>query len=276
MPDPVLARGDRGPEVALAQELMNRDGALLEADGDFGPATARAVAEFRAANGLLPTGLVDAEMWALLGILPEPSADIPTRAVTFIAREEVGGRDFYDRHAIHPEWPGGASGVTIGVGYDLGYQIGFVADWRDLLPTADIAALVPWVGITGTRARDAISGLARISIPWAAAWQGYVRRTLPEEVARTHRTFAPPPGKALPPLAFGVLVSLVYNRGAGMADPPGSDSRREMREIRDAVAAGDFDKVPAALLSMRRLWPAGNGLVGRREREAALFRAALA
>jgi hypothetical protein len=275
MPDPILARGDRGPEVALAQDLLNRAGALLDPDGDFGPATARAVAEFRAASFLLPTGLIDAEAWAMLRALPEPSPDIPTSAVTFIAREEVGGRDFYDRHAIHPEWPGGASGVTIGVGYDLGYQAGFAADWQGLLPAADLAALLPWIGATGARARDAIPRLAHVTIPWHAAWQAYLRRTLPAEVARTRRAFTPPPGRPLSPLALGVLVSLVYNRGAGMTDPPGGDSRREMRDIRDAIAAGDLARVPDALLSMRRLWPAGNGLIGRREREARLFRAAI-
>ncbi len=275
MPDPILARGDAGPEVALAQDLLNRGGALLEPDGDFGPATARAVAEFRTAAGLLPTGLIDAEAWALLRALPEPSPDMPTRAVSFIAREECGGRDWYDRNAIHPAWPGGASGVTIGVGYDLGYQRDFVRDWQDLLDGGELAALAPCLGLTGPAAREAIPRLAHVAIPWPAAWQGYIRRTLPAEVARTRATFPTPAGKPLPPLAFGVLVSLVYNRGAGMADPAGSDSRREMREIRAAVAEGAFAKVPDALLSMRRLWPAGNGLVGRREREAALFRSAL-
>jgi hypothetical protein len=57
-----------------------------------------------------------------------------------------------------------------------------------------------------------------------------------------------------------------------MADPPGSPGvRKEMRDIRDAVAAGRFGDVAAALRSMKRLWPEGNGLRDRREREAELF-----
>lgn len=276
MPDPTLRRGDTGPAVALVQDLLNRAGALLESDGIFGLATLRAVRDFRAAGGLPAADCIDAALWAVLRALPEPSPDLPTRAVAFIAREEVGGHDFYDRQAIHPEWPGGVSGVTIGVGYDLGYQAGFAADWAGLLPPADIATLLPWVGVTGSAARDAIAGLAGITIPWQAAWHGFIHRTLPQEVARTRATFIPPAGTRLSPLCFGVLVSLVYNRGAGMADPPGSDRRREMRDIRAAVATGRFDQVPAALLAMRRLWPPGNGLIGRREREAALFAAGLA
>src|SRR5690349_15577713 len=101
MPDPTLKRGDKGPDVARAQDLLNRAGAILDPDGDFGGGTARAVREFRAANalpgpGLPGTEIIDAPLWALLNALPEPSPDLPTRAVAFIAREEVGGRDFYD------------------------------------------------------------------------------------------------------------------------------------------------------------------------------------
>lgn len=275
MSEPTLRRGDRGPDVARAQDLLNRAGAILDADGDYGAATARAVREFRAAGGLDDGDTVDAPVWQALEALPEPCADIPCAAVAFIAREEVGGRDYYDKRAIHPEWPGGVSGVTIGVGYDLGYQHAFATDWAGLLPPADIAALLPWVGVTGAAAQAAIAQLAGIAIPWQSAWHGYIRRTLPQEVARTRLAFIPAAARTLPPLCLGVLVSLVYNRGAAMDDPPGSDSRREMRAIRDAIAAGQYDEVPAALLSMRRLWPAGNGLIGRREREAALFRLGL-
>ena len=44
-----------------------------------------------------------------------------------------------------------------------------------------------------------------------------------------------------------------------------------MRDIRDAVAAGRVADIPAALRAMKRLWPEGNGLRERREREARLF-----
>ena len=81
----------------------------------------------------------------------------------------------------------------------------------------------------------------------------------------------------MPRLCLGVLVSLVYNRGTSMTDPanlPGF--RQEMRDIRDAVAAGRFTEIPAALRAMKRLWPEGNGLRDRREREAKLFEEGLA
>jgi len=75
----------------------------------------------------------------------------------------------------------------------------------------------------------------------------------------------------MPRLCLGALVSLVYNRGTS-TDPAGlPGARKEMRDIRDAVAAGRFTDIPAALRAMKRLWPEGNGLRDRREREAKLF-----
>lgn len=271
MPDPILKRRDQGDDVVLAQDLLNRDGAILDEDGDFGAATERAVREFRRKNGLLDIGVIDSDVWPLLRMLPEPSPTIPTRAVAFIAREEVGGREFYDTHAVHPEWPGGDSGVTIGVGYDLGFQENFEADWRDLLAPADLEALRPWLGRKGDAVASAPSQLRSITIPWAAAWLGYVRRTLPQQLALTQQTFPVDGGKVLPPLCLGVLVSLVYNRGPKLTDEPGSDRRREMREIRNALSDGNFASVPDLLRSMSRLWPISNGVHNRRLREAALF-----
>lgn len=276
MADPIIRLNDQGPAVALAQDLLNRDGALLLDDGKYGAASATAVREFRRAHALPDGTDIDAAVWALLKALPLPNPDIPTRAVAFIAREEVSGRDYYDRFCSRPTWPGGASGVTIGVGYDLGYQTDFEKDWADLLPPVALARLKPWVGIKGSDASTGPQRLTGLAVPWHAAWEGYVRRTLPQEVGKTRSTFVPPFGRPLPKLCLGVLVSLVYNRGTSMQDDSVNDRRREMRLIRDAVGAGRFDQVPDLLRSMRRLWPACNGLRARRDREAELFEQGLA
>ena len=110
--NPVLKRSDKGPDVTEAQNLLNRTGAILDPDGDFGGSTEDAVREFQAASNIPVTGIVDAVMWKSLRALPEPSRDIPTRAVAFIGREEVSSRRYYELKKS-PTWPGGASGVTI-------------------------------------------------------------------------------------------------------------------------------------------------------------------
>ena len=276
MVDTILSLGDQGSAVAEAQDLLNRDGAILLDDGKFGAGTAAAVREYRAAHHLPDSTDVDAALWAQLRALPLPNANIPMRAVAFIAREEVSSRSYYEQFCAKPSWPGGASGVTLGVGYDLGYQADFERDWADQFSAAQIARLKKWVGIKGAPAQAAVTQLADISVPWHAAWEGYVRRTLPQEVKSTVSAFVPPATVVLPPLCLGVLVSLVYNRGAGMTDNSPNDPRKEMRQIRDAVAQGKYALVPDAIRSMRRLWAAGNGLRARREREAELFEVGLA
>ena len=275
MPDRVLKLHDNGADVIEAQGLLNRAGAILDPDGSYGGGTEAVVREFQAANGLPVTGTIDADTWQKLRGLPEPSPDIPTRAVAFIAREEVSSRQYYDTKCARPTWPGGASGVTIGVGYDLGYQGKFDADWSDLLTPAQMDALRPWLGRQGATASAGPAQLQAISIPWHAAWTVFIRRSLPGEITLTRATFHGP--VAPPPLCLGVLVSLVYNRGTSMTDSQQSPgNRKEMRDIRDAVAAGRLGDVPAALRAMKRLWPEGNGLRDRREREAKLFEEGLA
>jgi hypothetical protein len=270
MPDRLLKLKDKGAEVAEAQGLLNRDGAILDPDGDFGNGTETAVREFQAARRLPVSGAIDDATWRALRGLPDPSPDIPTRAVAFIAREEVGSRKLYDTRWAQPTWPGGDSGVTIGVGYDLGYQTDFAADWSDHLSEEQIAALRPWIGIKGVAAQAGPPELTTVTIPWPGAWTAFVRRTLPVNVSLTRKTFSSP--RPIPPLCLGMLVSLVYNRGAGMTDLSGRPERRkEMRDIRDAVAAGRLADVPAAIRAMKRLWPESKGLRDRRDREARLF-----
>jgi peptidoglycan hydrolase-like protein with peptidoglycan-binding domain len=116
MPD--LTLGAKGAAVIEAQSLLDRDGALLSADGAFGHGTYLAVREFQANHQLPVTGEIDDNTWQALRSLPDASPDIPIKAVTFIAIEEVGSRAYFETHCARPDYPGGASGVTIGVGYD--------------------------------------------------------------------------------------------------------------------------------------------------------------
>jgi len=272
--NPVLKRDDKSPDVMEAQALLNRNGAILDPDGSFGGETVDAVREFQALRGIPATGIIDTVTWRELRALPEPSREIPSRAVAFIAREEVGSRRLYNANP-RPAWPGGGSGVTIGIGYDLGYQATFEADWAGLLTGSQMSALKQWIGIRGNGASAGLAALPGIAIPWNSAWTVFIGRSLPQSVGETRNVFFR--STELPRLCLGALVSLVYNRGTSMTDPvnnPGS--RKEMREIRDALANGRFSDIPASIRAMKRLWPEPNGLRDRREREAKLFEIGLA
>jgi hypothetical protein len=251
------------------QRLLNRVGALLDADGVFGQGTDDAVREAQQQAGLPATGAVDEATWAWLQAQPDPSPDIPVEAIVFLVAEEVGSRRNYDAKACHPHFPGRKSGVTIGIGYDLRHQTAsFDADWGGELAPAVMNRLRPYLGKQGTA--EAVTSLSDISVPFPCAWRVLIRTAIPRYVTMTRDAF--PGFDALPPLCRGVLVSLVYNRGTDMD----GDSRTEMRQIRDSVDAGDPNPVPAALRAMKRLWPDTPGLQTRRDKEAALWERGLA
>lgn len=255
-------------DIRELQERLNKVGGMLTTDGLMGPNTRRAIRQARELAGLPPGHEADAALRDWLAQRAEPSPELPTRGVTFIAREETGGIDFYEAHAAMPHWPGGASGVTIGVGYDLRFAAEtFEDDWGSRLPDPTLSRLRPWLGKQGSA--EAVRGLEDIRVPWPMAWEVFISRILPREVDKTKDTYTPFP--QLPGLCRSALVSLVYNRGTDLTDSPGSDRRKEMRAIRDLLAGGKLDAVPQQFLSMRRLWPDSAGLRKRRQREAKLW-----
>jgi GH24 family phage-related lysozyme (muramidase) len=177
-----------------------------------------------------------------------------------------------------PDWPGGQSGVTIGFGYDLGYVTvdQFESDWGELVRSDVRQRLKVVIGLRALRARNRIGELSDIRVSRSAAEQVFNSRTLPLYELRTAQAF--PGVEKLPEDVRGALVSLVYNRGTSMVDSSPEDRRREMRAIRDAVAAGDLAEIAAQLRAMKRLWQGKGlgGLVTRREEEAQLVQSAMA
>ena len=141
------------------------------------------------------------------------------------------------------KWPGGASGISIGIGYDLGYVTvdQFESDWGERLQAEVRTRLRDAVGLRAIRAKNRAPQFADIRIRRAPAEEVFVQKTIPLYTVRAGQAF--PGFDALPPDAQGALVSLVYNRGASMVDDSPEDRRREMRAIRDAVAAGDLQEI---------------------------------
>jgi lysozyme len=191
-------------------------------------------------------------------------------AVDLIVMEEVTSKNLYNLKYQHPEWPGGMSGVTIGIGYDVGFSTPTIiqADWGDKLPVAMVAALEAVAGIHGTPASSHAHELRNVvTVPWAAAMAVFLGRDMPkwEATVLTHL----PNSIQLAPDSFGALVSLAYNRGPSFSAV--GDRYREMRAIRDHLANQQFEEIPDDFRSMRRLWPNVVGLRNRRDHEAALF-----
>ncbi|HUE10815.1 MAG TPA: peptidoglycan-binding domain-containing protein [Steroidobacteraceae bacterium] len=60
---PLLSRTNHLPAVGVLQKLLNRGGAGLNPDADFGPKTHQAVVDFQRPRGLKPDGIVGVETW---------------------------------------------------------------------------------------------------------------------------------------------------------------------------------------------------------------------
>ena len=78
------------------------------------------------------------------------------RAIDLIVATEVTSQAYYEKKLRKPEWPGGASGVTIAVGYDLGYanEDKIRRDW-----TGKIA----WSNMLGFQAKKLLLDLQRLA-----------------------------------------------------------------------------------------------------------------
>lgn len=187
---------------------------------------------------------------------------------------EVSSRKEYERTYNHPEAPAGESGITIGIGYDLGYnsEADVRSHWQGLLGDGEIERLIKACGLRGATARACLGNFRDISVPWDAAIEVYQRSTMPRFGRKVLTTF--PNAIETKGHAFGALFSLVYNRGESLQ----GDSRREMAAIRDLMEQRAFEKVPDQILAMKRIWEGRPGLRGvliRRDAEAILFKRGL-
>lgn len=171
--------------------------------------------------------------------------------------------------ASTPMWPGGASGVTIGIGYDLGYTsiMHLLHDWSAYYSAEQLTALTFACGVQGAPAQELLPRYRDFSpLPRTAARAVFISDSLPRYEEQTRQAF--PGCEALGENVFGALVSLVYNRGVSMI----GERRREMRTIRSCVASADIPGIAQALRDMKRLWVGKglDGLIARREAEAQL------
>lgn len=204
---------------------------------------------------------------------------ISARARDLLVRFEVSSKARYELRYRAPIWPKGDSGVTIGIGYDVGYTDPDILrdDWQGLIPAAAITKLSDACGKKGGDAEVLVAFLSDVDVPWAAA-EAQLQRMQKFVAGETLHSF--PAAQDLSDDAFGALVSLVYNRGGSLKSNPSDklDRRREMRAIRQLLQEGRPAEVPAQIRAMTRLWAGkadARGLLDRRELEARLFEAGI-
>ena len=200
---------------------------------------------------------------------------INKRSIDFIIQHEAGGRAYYDKVLQKPIWPGGESGVTIGLGYDLGYNTEkqFIKDWGKVLSEPNVKTLKTVIGFKGQKAKLSLKGeLLNIRIPYNIAYDVFVKCSIPRYYKLALTIY--PNLKELNEDTQGALVSMVFNRGASL----NGDSRKEMRAIVDLVKNKDYEGIAEEIEKSKRLWEHKglDGLVIRREAEADMIRNSIA
>lgn len=193
-------------------------------------------------------------------------------AFNLIVEQEVSSKKVYENHYQRPEWPGAASGVTVGIGYDLGQTSAATirADWANIVDSDMLEVMVSCSGVTSESARDLLWTVRnKILITWDQAIKVHQDCVIPrwEKIVENSLLNT----NKLTPNQFGVLTSLTFNRGPSYRKD--GDKYSEMRNIYDHMANENFDAIPDEIRSMKRIWANRNlpGLLARRDAEADLF-----
>jgi len=193
------------------------------------------------------------------------------KALSLILEYEIGGgKSYYDQHLSHPTWPGGHSGLTLGIGVDCGY---YTPDELQkifyFLPEKQLNAVKEASGKTGQEGKEYVQKVKPlgITVSYDQAIDIFDKLTWPKFARLTENTF--PQVENLCDNAYGALVSLVFNRGGSLQ----GDSRIEMRNIRDLVPKKDYKGIAEQIRNMKRIWKGQglDGLLERRDAEANLI-----
>lgn len=197
------------------------------------------------------------------------------KSIDLIIQFEIGGRSYYERALQKVTWPGGASGATVGIGYDLGYNTEkqFLLDWSQGLNLNFVNALKPLCGLKGEKVKGMIKGeILNVRIPYNIAYDVFVSSSVPRFYKAALTIY--PDMIHLNDDTQGALVSMVFNRGTSLV----GDRRKEMKAIVELVKKQDYEGIAEEIEKSKRLWEGVglDGLVIRREAEADLIRDSIA
>ena len=127
-----VRRGDglRSGRVWLSSVVRNIQlsleyaGHFIKADGKFGDGTGKVIRQFQNNNGIPPTGIADNSTGRQLEPHLAATVGKSEQATQKLLASFHGDLDWVHMHEGHcgrPYWPGGASGVTLDPGVDLGH-----------------------------------------------------------------------------------------------------------------------------------------------------------
>jgi hypothetical protein len=228
------------------------------------------------APAAVPPVVVPPSSAPTVAAVPFHASPLPDDALTFVENEEDGDVAYYVKTESHWDWPGGISGPTIGVGYDLGQvtRAEAIADWTGIVDAATLALIIVPIGFQGAKAQAFVQAHRNeITITWNQAITEFKEREVPKWLVRCRAAL--PNFDLLHGDSQGALFSLTYNRGPGGYSDNMHPRNREMYAIKQAMTAKNFAAIPALIVAMQHLWPQEGDLWKRRAHEAALFQKGL-
>lgn len=262
-------RGD----VKRLQLALKKAGHSVDADGLFGKGTQDAVKAFQRDHGLSADGIVGANTWAALPSvegMKEPEAAHADSSLLTGFRGDLSWVHAREGHAGKTYWPGGASGVTLDPGVDLGHAKASLIEeaYKALLTPEQSAAVKKVLGIKGDAAKAALGAdpvLQSIRISRSQADTIFQFAAQPYWNAIVRRFPSLTESDTLPSVQT-VMLSLAYNRGA---------RNRGLEELKQPIAAKNWSKVAELIGSMQQDHKLA-GIRKRRRMEADLIRQELA
>lgn len=127
----VLRTGSKGSQVKELQSLLKEKGFSISTDGIYGPRTENTVRLFQQKNGLYVDGIAGRRTLQALGKTVTERAPAPpiggsverqpcaAMNLSQSGFETLFGLESQVNVSCHLHWPRGASGVTLGPGYDM-------------------------------------------------------------------------------------------------------------------------------------------------------------
>jgi GH24 family phage-related lysozyme (muramidase) len=292
-----LRMNDRGPNVSHLQTLLKKHGAHISVDGVFGHHTEVAVRQFQSKHGLVVDGVAGRRTMAALsadeqsfmqvlnGLLQEGQKLYGTLqgrmaiqqhrapAVPTIARPATSahsgisqrGYDFIYAHEAQRGvserlyWPRGASGVTLGAGYDMKERT-----------SGDIQQMMVSIGLSAAIARKVgeAAGLKDSAAQTFASDNKHLFKLTHDQEIALLRFTVPPYERIVKNKVTVSLLQHQYDALVCFAYNPGGRMNTVARLINSGETSAAMAEIKRAITSKHKVV---NALVRRRDHEVALY-----
>jgi len=246
--------------VERLQRLLIRAGYHLEPDGLFGEDTEQAIRSLQNESGLDINGIAGPEVWQVLEPREQPATTGNEKLRDF--RGDLGWIHAREGHAGRAYWPGGASGVTLDPGVDLGHaKTSLIEEAFDgILLQDQFDAVRKAFGVQGEAAKKALESdpllqSIRISRAQADVVFPYIIQPYWEAISRRFPVLL---DENIPGSVQTALLSLAYNRGAqnrGLAPLEYPLKEKDWSRVADLIGAMQQDHRLEGIRKRRRMEP---------------------